>query len=99
METAVKDNLTSVIVRRLSQTGLKHSGAGYKYMITCIKLIIESGDRSFMIRHIYEETAARYNVQWTTVERAIRIAIHRASDDYKKLTNKEFISRIVDSIF
>lgn len=99
MQLMQSDDTERAIVRYLDIAGIKHSSVAYKYLITGITSIIRSNDRVFKVRDIYEEIGAKFGVKWTTVERSVRLAINRSSnDDYKSLTCKEFIARIVDEL-
>ena len=61
--------------------------------------VLESRNRVFKVRDIYEIAAERAGIQWQTIERAIRISMKRAANENtKKLTNKELIARIVDQL-
>ena len=94
-----KNSMTRAIVKSIDRTGIRHASAGYKYMISCVEEILKSGTRTFTIRTIYEAVADSYHVQWTTVERAIRLAIKKAPEPTQKKTNKEMISQLVDQLY
>ena len=95
----IQENTKKRIILLVDQTGMRHASVGYKYTISCVENVLESGDRSFRIRDIYENVGRQYNVKWTTVERAIRIAITQSDGKGKKKTNKEIVSQIVDAIY
>lgn len=87
------------IVRLVNETGLKHSCAGYEYLIACVRTVMQADARSFKVKDIYNYVAKEYGVKFCTIERALRIAIQRSSDEkVRKLTNKELISQIVDQL-
>lgn len=96
---AVQNNITRAIVKGIDRTGIPHASAGYKYMIACVEEVLKSGSRTFVIRKVYEAVAMSYGVQWTTVERAIRLAVKKAPEPTKKKTNKELISQLVDQLY
>ena len=99
MQLMQSDETERAIVRYLDIAGIRHSSVAYKYLITAIGSIIRSNNRVFKVRDIYEQVGDQFHVKWTTVERSVRLAINRASnDDYKRLTCKEFIARIVDEL-
>lgn len=93
------NSMTRAIVKSIDRAGIRHASAGYKYIISCVEEILKSGTRTFTIRSVYEVVAASHKVQWTTVERAIRLAIKKAPEPTKKKTNKELISQIVDRLY
>lgn len=92
-------SLEKKIVVCLDRAGIKHACAGYKYLVLCVQIVLESRNRVFKVRDIYEIAAERAGIQWQTIERAIRISMKRAANEMtKKLTNKELIARIVDQL-
>lgn len=95
----IQESLTKAIIKSLDRTGMKHSSIGYQYTVSCVEEVLNSKNRCFMVREIYKRVAEKHHVQWTTVERAIRMSISRSPEPTSKKTNKELIAQIVDQLY
>lgn len=84
------------ISEQLDKCNISHANSGYLYLMSGIRLILdEQVDRSRIIA-MYELVATKHNVSSASVESGIRMSILKS--DKKGLTNREFISRVVDTL-
>lgn len=85
--------ITTVAINKyLDNMGVKHTYAGYKYLVEAIMLGAER-THAIGIMKIYDQIAQIHNTKSSLIERAIRSAITSFG-----LSNKEFISKAVDDI-
>ncbi len=85
-------NITAVY-SYLEEQGIKHSNLGFRFLASAIMLGIETPSYCMKIAGLYEEVAKEQSTNRACVERAIRNAIPG-----RKVTNKEFIAKAVDTL-
>jgi hypothetical protein len=85
-------NITAVY-NYLEEQGIKHSNLGFRFLASAIMLGIESPAYCMKIAGLYEEVAKEHDSNRACVERAIRNSIPG-----RRVTNKEFIAKAVDTL-
>ncbi len=86
-------NVDMDIYRYLEAKGIRHAYAGYRYLITAIRLGLEDRSQIIKITDLYEKIAQVCGVRASRIERTIRYSIMQYG-----LTNKEFISKAIDDL-
>jgi hypothetical protein len=76
------------IYKYLNNTDIKHSNAGYRYLLDAICMMVEDPIENAKISVVYGKLAKKNGTSSICVERAIRYTILSLN-----LSNKEFIVR------
>lgn len=77
----------------LETKGIKHALAGYRYLLTAIRIGIDDRSQLARINELYGRIAQMYQTEPNNVERGIRHSIMKYG-----LPNKEFIVKAVDDL-
>lgn len=79
----------------LGEKGIYHSKLGYKYLMLCIRALLDGKVDRYRMQTLYDYVAANTGVQADQVDRAIRRAIRLTEDP---VPNKEFLTRALDDL-
>jgi len=79
----------------LSQKGIYHSIQGYKYLMICLRAILDGEVDRDCMKAVYEHVAAANGVSANRAEQAIRAAIRKTAEP---VPNKEFLFRAADEL-
>lgn len=93
-ETEVKE---WSVCRYLDGYNIKHSLAGYRYLVTAISIGSKTQKNRFNLMELYELVAEKYDSQPSSIERTIRYAL-KNSEMTRVMTNREFIAIVIDDM-
>lgn len=79
----------------LSDMGIYHSNQGYKYLMLCLRAILNGEVDRYRIQTVYDYVAMKNGILPEQVDRAIRHAIRKTPTPS---TNKEFLLRAADEL-
>lgn len=79
----------------LDKVGIRHSYQGYRYLMLCLRAILDGEVDRFCIRTVFDYVGAQCDVASGQVDRAIRKAIRSSN---APIRNKEFLLRAADDL-
>ena len=79
----------------LSNLGIYHSSQGYKYLMLCLRAILDGEVDRYRVQTVYDYVAMKNGTLPDRVDRSIRHAIRKATTPS---TNKEFLLRAADEL-
>lgn len=79
----------------LSKHEVPHSMLGYKYLMLCLRAMLDGAVNRYRMQSVYEYVAEASGVKPEQVDRAIRTTIRRTS---APAMNKEFLTRAYDEL-
>ena len=89
----IQDKRINAISVYLLDIGVKPNYKGFMYLNTAIQLVIDNKNIIPNITNVlYPKIAKIYKQTPSKVERNIRFAIENSNDEYKNMSNKEFIA-------
>ena len=86
-------DINKAIYRYLDENEIKHSNAGFRYLITSIKIGLSNPELCHKIVNLYQNVAEIHETEAYRVERSIRHCLLHTSQ-----SNKEFIMRAIDNL-
>jgi len=79
----------------LSEKGIFHSKLGYKYLMLCIRALLDGKVDRYCMKSAYDYVATQAEIKPEQVERSIRQVIRRTE---APVPNKEFLTRALDDL-
>lgn len=79
----------------LGKKGIYHSRLGYKYLMLCLRAMLDGKVDRYCMKSVYDYVAIETGAQYSQVDLAIRRAIRKTEN---AVPNKEFLMRAFDEL-